>query len=56
VDAGTLLLAGTEENAVYRQFKLLLTEQNLYEKMSRASNPYGDGRASKRIADILLKQ
>jgi UDP-N-acetylglucosamine 2-epimerase (non-hydrolysing) len=54
--AGTLLLAGTEEQTVYEKFKLLLTDEELYKKMSRASNPYGDGRASQRIADILLKR
>ena len=53
VAAGTLKLAGTNEDAVYDAFKLLVTDGTLYEKMSKASNPYGDGFASKRIADIL---
>ena len=51
--AGTLKLVGTEEEAVYEGFKQLLTDKALYESMSNASNPYGDGLASKRIADIL---
>jgi len=56
VEAGTLLLAGTKEDAVYSGFKALVTDGRLYETMSRASNPYGDGNASKRIADILEKE
>lgn len=54
VDAGTLLLAGTEEEDIYNLTKELLTNSSLYEKMSRASNPYGDGYASKRIADAIV--
>ena len=53
VAAGTLKLAGTEEMAVYEGFKSLVTDSALYEAMSKASNPYGDGFSSKRIADIL---
>jgi UDP-N-acetylglucosamine 2-epimerase (non-hydrolysing) len=53
VTAGTLKLAGTNEQSVYEVFKSLLTDSSLYETMSKASNPYGDGFASKRIADIL---
>ncbi|MDR1820861.1 MAG: UDP-N-acetylglucosamine 2-epimerase (non-hydrolyzing), partial [Oscillospiraceae bacterium] len=53
VEAGTLLLAGTDEQNVYKQLVRLLTDTSLYEKMSRAVNPYGDGFASRRIADIL---
>ncbi len=53
VAAGTLKLTGTDEETVYREFKKLLTDQSAYDAMSRASNPYGDGLASKRIADIL---
>ncbi|MDR0491485.1 MAG: UDP-N-acetylglucosamine 2-epimerase (non-hydrolyzing) [Oscillospiraceae bacterium] len=53
VAAGTLKLIGTQEEAVYEGFKLLLTDNARYESMSKASNPYGDGFASKRIADIL---
>lgn len=53
VAAGTLKLTGTDEEVIYREFKTLLTDQSAYDAMSRASNPYGDGLASKRIADIL---
>jgi len=53
VAAGTLKLVGTEENAVYEGFKRLVTDNSLYDAMSKASNPYGDGFASERIADIL---
>ena len=53
IAAGTLKLVGTGEEAIYNSFKLLLEDKNEYEKMSCASNPYGDGYASKRIADIL---
>ncbi len=55
IEAGTLRLVGTEEDTIYSTFKLLLEDTNEYEKMSRACNPYGDGLASKRIADILEK-
>ena len=55
VEAGTLRLTGTEEQAVYDDFKLLLTDKALFEKMSKSKNPYGEGFASKRIADILEK-
>lgn len=53
VAAGTLKLVGTDEEVIYENFKLLLTDKEAYEKMSKASNPYGDGFASKKIADIL---
>ena len=53
IDAGTLKLAGTDEESIYREFKTLLSDENEYNKMSRASNPYGDGFAAKHIADIL---
>lgn len=53
ISAGTLKLVGTEEENIYNTFKLLLEDKNEYEKMSHASNPYGDGFASKRIVDIL---
>ena len=55
VAAGTLKLAGTGETAVYESFKALVTDSTLYKSMSNASNPYGDGFSSKRIADILMK-
>lgn len=53
IAAGTLRLVGTDETVIYDTFKLLLTDKTEYDKMSRASNPYGDGFACKRIADIL---
>lgn len=56
IDAGTLKLVGTEEESIYQSFKLLLEDEEEYKKMSNASNPYGDGFASKRIADILEMQ
>lgn len=55
IAAGTLKLVGTDEEVIYKTFKHLLEDENEYEKMSKASNPYGDGFASKRIADILEK-
>ncbi len=56
ISAGTLRLVGTEEQVIYENFKLLLESKDEYEKMSHACNPYGDGFASKRIADILERQ
>lgn len=53
IAAGTLKLVGTNERTIYNNFKELLGNQEKYESMSKASNPYGDGMASKRIADIL---
>lgn len=55
IAAGTLKLVGTDEEVIYRSFKLLLEDQAEYAKMSNASNPYGDGFASQRIADILSR-
>ena len=55
IKAGTLKLVGTEEEIIYQNFKLLLDNKVEYEKMSKASNPYGDGFACRRIADILEK-
>ena len=54
IAAGTLKLVGTDEDIIYNNFKTLLEDENEYKKMSNASNPYGDGFACKRIADILL--
>lgn len=53
VKAGTLKLVGTDEQVIYENFKRLLEDQETYDSMSKASNPYGDGFACKRIADIL---
>ncbi|MBQ3499528.1 MAG: UDP-N-acetylglucosamine 2-epimerase (non-hydrolyzing) [Clostridia bacterium] len=54
IAAGTLRLVGTNEETIYDEFRRLLTDEQAYESMSRASNPYGDGNACKRIADILI--
>lgn len=53
IDAGTLKLVGTEEETIYKEFSRLLSDKDEYEAMSKASNPYGDGHACERIADIL---
>lgn len=53
VAAGTLKLVGTEEESIYRSFKLLLEDKAAYAAMAHASNPYGDGHACERIADVL---
>lgn len=53
IEAGTLKLVGTEEDNIYREFRRLLADKGEYTNMSQASNPYGDGHASRRIADVL---
>lgn len=53
VKAGTLRLVGTDEETIYKNFKELLENQDTYNAMAKACNPYGDGQACKRIADIL---
>ena len=53
VEAGTLKLVGTDEEVIYRAFTELLESREAYERMSKACNPYGDGHACERIADIL---
>ena len=53
IKAGTLKLVGTDEDVIYENFKLLLENQDAYDAMSKASNPYGDGFACRRIADVL---
>jgi UDP-N-acetylglucosamine 2-epimerase (non-hydrolysing) len=55
VEAGTLKLTGTDEATIARNFKELLDNPHEYEKMSKTNNPYGDGKASLRIADFLEK-
>ncbi len=55
INAGTLRLVGTNEDTIYNNFKELLTDHIAYERMSKASNPYGDGHASERIANILTE-
>ncbi|WP_375566424.1 non-hydrolyzing UDP-N-acetylglucosamine 2-epimerase [Bacillus pumilus] len=54
VKAGTLKLAGTDEETIYKMAKELLVDQEEYDNMSKASNPYGDGQASRRIVEELL--
>lgn len=56
IEAGTLRLVGTDEENIYRNFKELLENPDAYEAMAHASNPYGDGFACKRIADILERK
>ena len=53
IAAGTLKLVGTEEETIYNEFSRLLSDKEEYEAMSKASNPYGDGHACERIADVL---
>lgn len=53
VDAGVLKLVGTDEATIYEAFSKLLDDENAYEQMAHATNPFGDGNACKRIADIL---
>lgn len=55
LDAGTVKLVGTDYNKIVDNVSILLDDENEYNKMSRANNPYGDGQASPRIADALLK-
>jgi len=55
IAAGTLKLVGTDEKVIYKALKQLLEDESVYDRMSKASNPYGDGFASKRITDILEK-
>lgn len=56
IEAGTLRLAGTDEETIFTLTDTLLSDQEEYEKMSKASNPYGDGHASERIVKALLEQ
>lgn len=56
IEAGTLKLAGTDEETIYKLTKELLTNKDTYNKMSKASNPYGDGKASIRITDAIIKK
>ena len=56
IEAGTLKLTGTDEEVIYRETKTLLTDPEVYNAMSHASNPYGDGHASERIADAIIER
>lgn len=53
--AGTLKLVGTDEKVIYEEAKKLLTDKKAYDKMSKASNPYGDGHASEKIVNAIIK-
>lgn len=53
VISGTLKLVGTDENTIYKEFSLLLSDKEVYDRMSKANNPYGDGHACERIADVI---
>ena len=56
IDAGTLKLTGTDEQVIYEETMRLLTDKEAYGAMSKASNPYGDGLASRRIADAIIEK
>ena len=56
IKAGTLKLVGTNEETIYEETKKLLNDKDEYEKMAHATNPYGDGHASKRIVDAIIKE
>ena len=55
VEAGTLKLVGTDEEVIYKAFTQLLDDEDAYNAMAHASNPYGDGKACERIADVIEK-
>jgi len=56
IEAGTLKLVGTDTETIYREFTRLLDDPEAYQRMAHAENPYGDGHACGRIADILLDE
>lgn len=56
IEAGTLKLVGTDEDTIYQNFKELLENEESYDAMAHSSNPYGDGYACRRIADVLEKE
>jgi len=56
IEAGTLKLTGTVEDVIYEETKKLLSDKDEYDKMSKASNPYGDGTASIKIADAIVEK
>ena len=53
VESGTVKVVGVDEHVIYEETKKLLDDRSVYEKMAHAVNPYGDGKASKRIVDCL---
>ncbi|WP_010648249.1 non-hydrolyzing UDP-N-acetylglucosamine 2-epimerase [Oceanobacillus massiliensis] len=54
IDAGTLKLAGTDEDTIFNLANELLSDEEAHDKMAKASNPYGDGEASRRIGDAIV--
>ena len=54
IEAGTLKLAGTDEGKVFALAEELLTDKDMYSKMAKAKNPFGDGMASERIVQAIL--
>lgn len=56
VEAGTVRLVGSDTQKIYEQIERLITDENEYQRMSKAHNPYGDGRAAERIVKILLEE
>lgn len=56
IEAGTLKLVGTDSEVIYNETLRLLTDKSEYDRMSKASNPYGDGQASKRIVDAIIEK
>lgn len=56
IDAGTLKLVGTDSEVIYKETIRLLTDKEEYDRMSKASNPYGDGHASERIVDAIISK
>ncbi len=56
IEAGTLKLVGTDSDVIYKETLRLLTDKEEYDRMSKASNPYGDGHASQRIADAIIEK
>ena len=56
VDAGTVKIAGVDEDIIYNMAKTLLTDEVEYSKMAKAVNPYGDGHASERIVKAIVEK
>ena len=56
IEAGTLKLVGTNEEIIYNSLNELINDQDLYNKMSKTSNPYGDGHASERIVNSIVEK
>ena len=56
IEAGTLKLVGTDEDTIYEETERLLIDKKEYNKMSKTTNPYGDGYASKRIVDAIIEK